>query len=282
MANGAEDVIFCRGTGHSDDSDIWDDTALIKAYDKAVASFKNALKGEDSVTPHKKDNPGKKRKNNKKSKSRKRCNAAPDKEWQVGDSCYSVWSEDGNLYTATISSIDQEKGTCVVLYTDYGNEEEQNLSDLLTEASDLDEDTQKTADGCGVKEAESSTEESDRSFTPQQSGHGKHKSKGRSPMGPPSWIPGFPPGPPPGPHFQKTDGRRSEGPGHFFPGWPPMIPPGPPMIPPPPPMSPDSLEDDEALGSMLISWYMSGYHTGYYLGLKQGRETATSKKSHRK
>nr|2LEH_B Chain B, Survival motor neuron protein [Homo sapiens] len=26
--------------GQSDDSDIWDDTALIKAYDKAVASFK--------------------------------------------------------------------------------------------------------------------------------------------------------------------------------------------------------------------------------------------------
>lgn len=36
------------------------------------------------------------------------------------------------------------------------------------------------------------------------------------------------------------------------------------MIPPPPPMSPDG-EDDEALGSMLIAWYMSGYHTGYYL-----------------
>ncbi|KAK9974453.1 hypothetical protein ABG768_022549 [Culter alburnus] len=284
MANGAEDVIFCRGAGQSDDSDIWDDTALIKAYDKAVASFKNALKGEDNETPHKKDNPGKKRKNNKKSKSRKRCNAAPDKEWQVGDSCNAYWSEDGNLYSATISSIDQEKGTCVVLYTEYGNEEEQNLSDLLTEASDLDEDTLKTSD---VKEAESSTEESDRSLTPKQSGHQKHKSKGRSPMGPPSWIPGFPPGlppgPPPGPHFQKTDGRRSEGPGHFFPGWPPMMPPGPPMIPPPPPMSPDSLEDDEALGSMLISWYMSGYHTGYYLGLKQGRrEAAASKKSHRK
>lgn len=36
------------------------------------------------------------------------------------------------------------------------------------------------------------------------------------------------------------------------------------MIPPPPPMSADMV-DDEALGSMLISWYMSGYHTGYYL-----------------
>lgn len=30
-------------------------------------------------------------------------------------------------------------------------------------------------------------------------------------------------------------------------------------------MRPDSPEDDEALGSMLIAWYMSGYHTGYYL-----------------
>ena len=29
-------------------------------------------------------------------------------------------------------------------------------------------------------------------------------------------------------------------------------------------MSPD-MENDEALGAMLISWYMSGYHTGYYL-----------------
>ena len=25
------------------------------------------------------------------------------------------------------------------------------------------------------------------------------------------------------------------------------------------------MENDEALGAMLISWYMSGYHTGYYL-----------------
>uniref|UniRef100_A0AAQ6AG94 Survival Motor Neuron Gemin2-binding domain-containing protein n=1 Tax=Amphiprion ocellaris TaxID=80972 RepID=A0AAQ6AG94_AMPOC len=36
MANGCKDVLFTRGTGQSDDSDIWDDTALIKAYDKAT------------------------------------------------------------------------------------------------------------------------------------------------------------------------------------------------------------------------------------------------------
>lgn len=81
---------------------------MIKAYDKAVASFKvkwvlcgvcvymhmdcfglflslmscfvcqNALKGEDEPQDSKKNQPGKKRKNNKKNQSRKRTNA--DKE----------------------------------------------------------------------------------------------------------------------------------------------------------------------------------------------------------
>lgn len=62
-------------------------------------------------------------------------------QWQVGDSCCAYWSEDGQLYAATISSIDQERGTCVVVYTDYGNEEEQNLEDLLSEVSEADEET---------------------------------------------------------------------------------------------------------------------------------------------
>lgn len=50
------------------------------------------------------------------------------------------------MYAATISSVDQEKGTCVVIYTEYGNEEEQKISDLLTEASDLDDDALKSSD----------------------------------------------------------------------------------------------------------------------------------------
>lgn len=33
-------IIFILYLSQSDDSDVWDDTALIKAYDKAVASFK--------------------------------------------------------------------------------------------------------------------------------------------------------------------------------------------------------------------------------------------------
>lgn len=61
-------------------------------------------------------------------------------QWQVGDSCVAYWSEDGQLYAATISSIDEKRGTCIVVYTDYGNEEEQNLEDLLSEVSEGDEE----------------------------------------------------------------------------------------------------------------------------------------------
>lgn len=52
-------------------------------------------------------------------------------QWKVGDACSAVWSEDGNVYLATIASIDQKRGTCVAVYTGYGNREEHNLSDLL-------------------------------------------------------------------------------------------------------------------------------------------------------
>ncbi|KAG7491042.1 survival motor neuron protein 1-like [Solea senegalensis] len=273
MANGCKDVLFTRGSAQSDDSDIWDDTALIKAYDKAVASFKTALKGEDEPQASKKSQPGKKRKNNKKNQSRKRTNA-PDKEWQVGDTCCAHWSEDGQLYPATISSIDEQRGTCSVVYTGYGNEEEKNLEDLLEGSSDGDNETNLKAN-----EVESSTEESERSSTPNQHKQKPHskaqKNKPHKETPPPfMWapgFPGFPPGPPPMHTFKQKGNRRSGG--HGPPSWPPMMPFGPPMIPPPPPMSPDMV-DDEALGSMLISWYMSGYHTGYYLGLKQGRKEA--------
>ncbi|KAI9527776.1 SMN protein Smn1 [Dissostichus eleginoides] len=277
MANGYKDTLFSRGGGQSDDSDIWDDTALIKAYDKAVTSFKTALKGDEEPEASKKNLPGKKRKNNKKNQSRKRTNA--DKEWQVGDSCSAYWSEDGQLYAANISSIDEDKGTCIVVFTGYGNEEEQNLEDLLSEISEADEET-----NVEVKETETSTEESDRSATPNQ--HKKQHSKPQKSKGhrqtPPMWgpgfpglPPGFPPGPPPMHAFRQGGSRRSGGHGPAPPSWPPMMPFGPPMIPPPPPMSPDMV-DDEALGSVLISWYMSGYHTGYYLGLKQGRKEAAN------
>ncbi|XP_036385539.1 survival motor neuron protein 1-like [Megalops cyprinoides] len=272
MANGYKEVLFTRGTGQSDDSDIWDDTALIKAYDKAVISFKNALKGEGNAELSQEDKPGKKQSNSKKKRHKMKTNVHPEKEWKVGDSCCAVWSEDGQVYPASIVSIDQEKGTCVVVYTDYGNKEEQELADLVPEYSEAESGMQSTAQ---VKEAAYSTDESNGPSTPLPPRQ-QLRSKPRRSPGPPAWVPGFPLPPPPGPGF----GMAEQRPGPAFPPWAPMMPPGcPPMIPPPPPFSPESLEDDEALGSMLIAWYMSGYHTGYYHGLKQARKDAASKKS---
>uniref|UniRef100_A0A8D0L0U9 Tudor domain-containing protein n=1 Tax=Sphenodon punctatus TaxID=8508 RepID=A0A8D0L0U9_SPHPU len=271
---GAEVELFKRGTGQSDDSDIWDDTALIKAYDKAVASFKNALKnGECSESLDKPEQcAGTKRKNNKKNRSRKKSNSAPLKQWRVGDTCSAVWSEDSNVYQATIASINQKRGTCVVVYTGYGNREEQNLSDLLP-PSDVEGANERSA-GENERETQYSTDESEISSRSPGNSHNRTRT--------PHWNSHFPPPPPPVPGLGRP-GSKFSGPPPFLLGWPPPFPAGPPLIPPPPPLGPDSSEDNEALGSMLIAWYMSGYHTGYYLGLKQSRmEAALEREPHSK
>ncbi|XP_078420323.1 survival motor neuron protein 1 isoform X2 [Cetorhinus maximus] len=221
------DVVFRRGCGQSDDSDIWDDTALIKAYDKAVTSFK----------------------------------------WRVGDTCNAVWSEDGNVYSAAIQSVNEKQGTCVVMYIGYGNEEEQNLTELVpADSSEAENENPKHKNGFGQQ----STDESD-AVSPVYKSRQSNESKVKSPMDQSTWNHCLPPEPPQMSGFG-FPGAKFHGPPPFLPGWLPTVPAGPPLIPPPPPMGPDSTdEDDEALGSMLIAWYMSGYHTGYYLGLKQGR-----------
>ncbi|NXM58804.1 SMN protein, partial [Illadopsis cleaveri] len=264
-----------KGVWHpqSDDSDIWDDTALIKAYDKAVASFKNALKNGECSEPSDKQEQRLviKRKNHKKNRNRNKSNTAPLKQWKVGDSCSAVWSEDGNLYLARIASINQKRGTCVVTYMGYGNQEEQNLSDLLPPASN---ETVNEMGHSGENENETpySTDESEKSSQSSRNKNNYTKARFsaqnlRFPTPPPPPVPGlgkstFAP---------STQEQRNRlfacvtVPPSFLSCWPPPFPAGPPLIPPPPPMRPDTAEDDEALGSMLIAWYMSGYHTGYYL-----------------
>ncbi|XP_061875330.1 survival motor neuron protein isoform X3 [Colius striatus] len=272
----AERVLFRRGTEQvgagrpgpgaggrqNDDSDVWDDTALIKAYDKAVASFKTALRNGRSSEPSDKQEQRQrmKRKNNKKNRNRKKSST-----WKVGDSCNAVWSEDGNMYLATIASINQKRGTCVVTYTGYGNQEEHNLSDILPPTYD------ETVNGTwnseeNENEAPYSTDESEISSWSPQNRNNCTKARfcpqnHHFPLPPTTAGPGRP-----GSKFRASP--------TFLSCWPPPFPGGPPLIPPPPPMRPDCTEDDEALGTMLIAWYMSGYYTGYYLGLKQSRMEA--------
>ncbi|NWV20866.1 SMN protein, partial [Origma solitaria] len=249
----------------SEDSDIWDDTALIKAYDKAVASFKCVLKnGECAELSDRRDQTVViKRRNPRKTRNRKKSSTPPLKQWKVGDSCNAVWSEDGHVYLATIASINHKRGTCVVTYAGYGNQEERNLADLLPPTSD------ETVNGMGhsgknENETPYSTDESEKSSQSPQNKNNYRKAR-FSPQNPRFSAPA--------PGLGRVSSTLNNSyalpgfkvPPSLLPCWPPPFPSGPPLIPPPPPMRPDSADADDGLGSMLVAWYMSGYHTGYYL-----------------
>lgn len=147
----------------------------------SYSMYQNALKGEEMPQASRKTEPAKKRKNSKKNQSQKRINAQPENgvragmskhkssniwlcgqdcvkaslfmretnwvpaslvsQWQVGDSCCAYWSEDGLIYPATITSIDEKRSTCIVVFKGYGNEEEQNLEHLLSEFYEFSDET---------------------------------------------------------------------------------------------------------------------------------------------
>ncbi|NXI55233.1 SMN protein, partial [Chloroceryle aenea] len=176
-------------------------------------------------------------------------------QWKAGDSCYAVWSEDGNMYEATVVSVNRKRGSCVVSYTGYGNQEEQTLSNLLPLVSDGTESAMGNPEENG-DETPFSTDESEISFWCP---HNKDYSmKARTP------ILHF--STPLGASGQGMTGSKLRTPPSLLSCCPSHFPAGPMLIPPPPPsIRADSPEDNEALGSMLIAWYMSGYHTGYYL-----------------
>lgn len=64
--------------------------------------------------------------------------------WNVGDLCQAVYSVDGEVYEARILSIDEDKRRCTLQYVDYGNEEEQLLSNLIAPESGGSSQEQKT------------------------------------------------------------------------------------------------------------------------------------------
>ncbi|XP_077989191.1 survival motor neuron protein-like [Glandiceps talaboti] len=293
MATSSEGIVFRRD--QSEESDIWDDEALIKAYDRAIKAVKDEIHSENnkdavetpessaSYTPNKRNAHDKKKlpsSSSKRSKKKKR-----KEKWNVGDKCRAVYSEDGVVYSAIIKSIDFTNKTCCVTYIGYGNEEELELSELLPPQSENARSTREQhLQGENGYDSQQSMEWTDHGQSPGHpiSGHyGGYR--GNSPWWqyPPYHTPRPPPRIPPqfhsmnpfmNPYFQPFP--------HSLPSssWSGGIPPGfssprIPPIPPPPPVTQDAMDGDEdALFSMLISWYMSGYHTGYYQGLKAARQ----------
>lgn len=48
----------------------------------------------------------------------------------MGKECRAIWSEDGYIYDVVITEMLPE-GKCIVRFIDYGNEEQQNVEDLM-------------------------------------------------------------------------------------------------------------------------------------------------------
>ncbi|KAK3704375.1 hypothetical protein RRG08_012439 [Elysia crispata] len=275
-AAGAEQDYVLYERGENDESDAWDDSVLIKAYDDAVSAMKARIAEEHPEFSPKAVSKSKKKKKSKGKQKKKGQVTVP--KWNAGDKCHAVYSEDGEIYQAKIVSIDERNETCIVQYTGYGNKEEQELSNVLPitappSSQDQLTDTASEAESSGIKPCvQENISNKQKSKIPSSSSQQSSKRRQQQPwpwFGGPSFPPPpfghMPPPPPPPPNFPpfQAPGYQASGPSMPMP---PMFP----SIPPPPPWFTDkgSGEENEALYSMLISWYMSGYHTGYYQGLK--------------
>lgn len=223
------------------DSDAWDDSALIKAWDSTINSFKSQINAKDGSQDHTKEDKFVKPMTNgtssKKKKRNKKKKLLNSNAWQVGEHCQAKFSEDGCYYPADIVALCDTFAT--VCYIDYDEEGDVMLSDLKK-----------------VSKAESSCN-SDTNFPRIQHGF--------SPM---FQVPPPPPmmhsAPPPCPvhsnQFHPQMGRPTF-PGHHH---------GPipqPTCPPYPFQSSNC--SDEALAAMLMSWYKTGFTTGYHQALRE-------------
>ncbi|KAK6320536.1 hypothetical protein J4Q44_G00096430 [Coregonus suidteri] len=217
--------------------------------------------------------------------------------WMLGSRCRAVYSEDGLVYPAVLVWMRGER--CRVKFEGYGNEEELELSTLLS-PDDLGGHSGRAAAKAveGFRSTSNNSadwKKKDREWrTPQQEG----REEPSSPQ---------PPEFPPGKDYSKSSynlgneqgdkkkpsSRRQEPNNHPFPFFPPVPPPKGcldflSLLPPPPPPpcvwppraglvdAGDGLDSAVTdLSSMLLSWYLCGYHTGCYMAMQQ---TTTSRK----
>ncbi|XP_075537180.1 survival motor neuron protein-like isoform X2 [Dermacentor variabilis] len=93
------------------DEDMWDDSDLIAAYDRAYEKIKKEIE-----------------KRNLTSSENSSAGQEPSTGWKQGDYCIAVYSGDKLPYEAKIKCIRGKH--CIVHYIGYGNEERVLLSDL--------------------------------------------------------------------------------------------------------------------------------------------------------
>ncbi|XP_050457482.1 survival motor neuron protein [Cataglyphis hispanica] len=242
-----ENVLFLRGTGNkSRDEDVWDDTALIQAYDKAVNLAKEEVAKRIAMDAQSQQMTQKSQCSKPKNHTKKTV-----KKWTVGAPCRAVYSVDGQVYEAIVSKIHENSGMCTVKFVGYQNSEKVQLSSLL-ESLGLQSQIAQQKDALAQKANEETIDSDTSTYSSQQDS--KQINGERM-------------------DYDMEDSRPSKN--NFMPGLGyfnstiDAMPPAPPL--PPQLMAKLPETDADALSSMLMSWYISGFHTGYYHGLKQAK-----------
>ncbi|KAK0181430.1 hypothetical protein PV327_003718 [Microctonus hyperodae] len=255
-----DNLLFVRGAHKNNhdqySDDVWDDSVLIKAYDRAVSLAKDEVAKRLSLET-----------DSSRTKSTKLQTPMPSevnsnfskKKWAVGSPCRAIYSVDGQRYEAIISKILKDSA-CIVKFVGYGNFEKVNLSSLeesdglesqIAQQKDALASKTNLVDDNGVNnlhfnhQACNSNEFIDERMD-YESDIPKHQKKNQTLSSPPF-----------NPAFN-------------------MMPPAPPLPPQLIARLPES--DDDALSSMLMSWYISGFHTGFYHGIKQAESSKNSRK----
>lgn len=258
-----DNVIFVRGSSNVTDSehdDVWDDSALIKAYDKAINLAKDEVAKQMGLNTIAQTDLQPKSKSKQSQKKNK-----PHKRWTVGAPCRAVYSEDKEIYEATVRKILGKTGTCIVEFIGYGNMEEVKLNSLLEsnglqsqlaqKKQALSENLTEDTAGCQYEQTAFASKSSKECNTTVED-------KLDDKM-----------------DFELESMRCFKN--SFMPG--PRLPSSE-MMPPAPPLPPQLMaklpeNDADALSSMLMSWYISGFHTGYYHGLKQAQSKQEKRKT---
>jgi len=99
-------VLFSASQGY--DAEVWDDSALIQAYDRAWQSSRELV-----------------RKRKEKGKGKK------GRVWQIGEACRAVYSVDGEEYEGTVVHNNTANRSVTVRFHGYNNEEEVKERELM-------------------------------------------------------------------------------------------------------------------------------------------------------
>ncbi|XP_058789961.1 survival motor neuron protein isoform X2 [Phymastichus coffea] len=245
-----DNLLFCRSSNNTKQDELWDDTALIKAYDKAINKAKEevskrlGLENPQSAAMSSTNSTGTKSKHKATSQKNQR-------RWCVGSPCRAVYSEDGIVYEAVIVKIFDDSKTCIVKFIGYENIEKVKL-DSLTESEGLQSQIAQQKEAAEAEKNSANLEDDESHIANGYQENMDYET---------NEIKSFKNFYNPSSSFNPNFGA---------------IPPAPPL--PPQFMARLPENDADALSSMLMSWYISGFHTGYYHGMKQ----VQSNQGHRK